>query len=101
MPAWGNVETLVTMQPITVDTGSDDRDGMLVMANGMLVAVLVQLATPDHEDAGNWFVEVALGQLKAHRAPTFGNLDDATRWMRKRLKTRDEPISTASKPGFL
>ena len=87
MPPRGNVETLVTMQPIAVDTGSDDRDGMLVMANGMLVAVLVQLATPDHEDAGDWFVEVALGPLRAHLAPTFENLDDATRWMRRRIRT--------------
>ncbi|MCJ2009309.1 hypothetical protein [Methylobacterium sp. J-092] len=86
MPARGNVETLVTMQPIAVDTGSDDRDGMLVMANGMLVAVLVQLAMTDHEEAGDWFVEVALGRLGAHRTLTFGNLDDATRWIRRRLR---------------
>ncbi len=86
MPARGNVETLVTMQPIAVNTGSDDRDGMLVMANGMLVAVLVRLATPDHEDFGNWFVEVALGPLGDRLAPTFGSLDDATRWMRQRLR---------------
>ena len=58
---------------------------MLVMANGMLVAVLVQLSTPKHEDFGNWFVEVALGPLRAHHAPTFRNLDEATRWMRQRL----------------
>lgn len=87
MPARGNVETLVTMQPIAVNTGSDDRDGMLVIANGMLVAVLVQLSTPEHENFGDWFVEVALGPLRTHLAPTFGNLDEATRWLRQRLRT--------------
>ncbi|MCJ2109959.1 hypothetical protein MKK64_01800 [Methylobacterium sp. E-025] len=56
------------------------------MANGMLVAVLVQLAMTDHEEAGDWFVEVALGRLRVHRTPTFGNLDDATRWVRQRLR---------------
>ncbi|MCJ2131016.1 hypothetical protein [Methylobacterium sp. E-045] len=86
MPGHGNVETLVTMQPIAIDTGSDDRDGMLVMANGMLVAVLVKLATPEHEQEGDWFVEVALGPLRVHLAPTFGSLDDATRWMRHHLR---------------
>nr|WP_246733175.1 hypothetical protein [Methylobacterium sp. BTF04] len=78
------------MQPIAVNTGSDDRDGMLVMANGMLVAVLVQLATPDHEHEGDWFLEVALGPLRAHLAPTFANLDDATRWMRQRLRAQSD-----------
>ncbi|MCJ2079727.1 hypothetical protein [Methylobacterium sp. J-090] len=86
MPAHGNVETLVTMQPIAVDTGSDDSDGMLVMANGMLVAVLVRLSTSGHEQEGDWFVEVALGPLRAHPAPTFGDLDEATRWMRRHLR---------------
>jgi hypothetical protein len=89
VPARGNVETLVTMQSIAVNTGSDDRDGMLVMANGMLVAVLVRLSTPGHEQEGDWFVEVALGPLRGHLAPTFGNLDDATRWMRQHLRVSD------------
>ena len=81
-----NVETLVVLQPIAVDTGSPDRDGMLVIANGMLVGVLVRVAMPESENAGQWFVEIGLGRLKGLRPPTFATLEEATRWMRRHLK---------------
>lgn len=83
-----NVETLVMLQPVVVDTASPDRIGMLVMANGMLVGILVRLDTPDHENEGDWFVEVLMGGMKGARAPTFATLDDATRWFRLQLKAR-------------
>lgn len=83
-----NVETLVMLQPIVVDTASTDRIGMLVMANGMLVGVLVRLDTPEHENEGAWFVEVLMAGMKGARAPTFATLDEATRWFRLQLKAR-------------
>ena len=81
-----NVEPLVLLQPIAVNTGSPDKDGMLVMANGMLVAVLVRIETPGYEGVGGWFLEVALGPLEGLQVPTFGALDDATRWIRRSMK---------------
>jgi len=81
-----NVETLVVLQPILVDTASPDQVGMLVMANGLLVAVLVRLDAPEHARCGSWFLEVGLGRLAGARAPTFDTLEDATRWMRQHLK---------------
>lgn len=86
MSSQGNVETLVVLQPIAVDTGSLDCSGMLVMANGMLVAVLIRLDTPGHENPQGWFVEAAFGRLSGLRVPAFDTLEDATRWLRKRLK---------------
>ena len=83
-----NVETLVMLQPVAVDTASLDRNGMLVMANGMLVGILVRLDTPEHESEGEWFVEVLMGGMKGGRAPTFATLDEATRWFRLQLKAR-------------
>ena len=84
-----NVEPLVVMQPVAVDTASPDRDGMLVMANGMLVGVLVHLDTPDHEhQVGNWFVEAAFGGLQGARPKPFDTLDEATRWFRLQLRRR-------------
>ena len=82
-----NVATLLVLQfqPIAVDTGSPDRDGMLVIANGLLVAVLVRLAEPEHDNFGSWFLEVGFGRLQGQRAPTFLNVEDATRWLRRRL----------------
>ncbi|MCJ2093093.1 hypothetical protein MKK67_11365 [Methylobacterium sp. J-072] len=86
MSKQGNVETLVVLQPIAVDTGSPDRDGMLVIANGLLTAVLVRLAEPEHDDVGSWFFEVGFGRLQGKRAPTFLSLEEATRWLRRNLK---------------
>ena len=81
-----NVETLVVLQPISVDTRSPDQTGMLVMSNGLLVAVLVRLDAPEHEQPGTWFMEVGMGRLAGMRAPKFDTLEDATRWIRQRLK---------------
>ena len=88
MSGRSNVETLLVLQlqPIAVDTGSPDREGMLVIANGLLVAVLVRLAEPEHDDVGNWFLEAGFGRLQGQRVPTFLTLEDASRWLRRRLK---------------
>lgn len=81
-----NVEPLVILQPITVDTHSPDQTGMLVMVNGKLVAVLVRLDTPDHDRRGAWYMEVGFGRLAGVRAPLFDTPEEAMRWMRHRLK---------------
>jgi hypothetical protein len=81
-----NVETLLVLQPIAVDTGSPDREGRLVLANGLLIAVLVRLDTPDHEVGNGWFVEAAFGRLQGLFPPTFDSLEGATRWLRQHLK---------------
>ena len=81
-----NVETLVVLQPIAVDTASPDREGRLVIANGLLVAVLVRLDAPEHEMPGFWFLEAGLGRLQGIRAPPFAALEDATQWLRRRLR---------------
>ncbi|MCJ2135535.1 hypothetical protein MKK69_15985 [Methylobacterium sp. J-026] len=81
----GNVETLIVLQPIAVDTGSPDHDGMLVIANGLLVAVLVRLAEPEHANVGSWFLEAGFGRLQGNKSLTFLDLEEATRWLRQRL----------------
>ncbi|MCJ2107342.1 hypothetical protein MKK70_18520 [Methylobacterium sp. E-041] len=80
-----NVETLVVLQPIAVDTPSPDNEGMLVIANRLLVAVLVR-PDAEHEAPGSWFVEVALDRLLGIMPPPFNTLEDATRWLRNRLR---------------
>ena len=83
-----NVETLLVLQPIALDTGSSDQDGRLVLANGMLVAILVHLDDPDHEVVSGWFLEIGLGRLQGLRPPPFDTLEDATRWLRQRMKSQ-------------
>ncbi|MCJ2109138.1 hypothetical protein MKK70_27960, partial [Methylobacterium sp. E-041] len=77
MDAHDNVETLLVLQPILVDTGSPDREGRLVLANGLLIAVLVRLDTPEHEVGPGWFVEAAFGRLVGISAPIFATLEEA------------------------
>ncbi|GLS46982.1 hypothetical protein [Methylobacterium brachythecii] len=81
-----NVETLVVLQPIAVDTDSSDCKGMLVLANGMLVAVLVQLNHSEEKQKGRWFIEAGFGRLRDLRQRPFDTLDDATRWLRQQMK---------------
>ncbi|MCJ2038802.1 hypothetical protein MKK55_07510 [Methylobacterium sp. J-059] len=83
MDARDNVETLLVLQPIMVDTGSPDREGRLVLADGLLIAVLVRLDTPEHEVGPGWFVEAAFGRLFGVSAPIFATLEEATRWLRQ------------------
>lgn len=79
-------EMRTAVQPISVDTGSPDREGMLVIANGLLVAVLVRLDDPEHDDRGSWFLEAGFGRLQGWNASTFPALEEATRWLRRHLK---------------
>ena len=81
-----NVETLVVLQPIQIDTNSPDREGRLVIANGLLVAILVRLDDPEHIRVGGWFLEVGLGRLQSARPRPFADLEEATRWLRNRLR---------------
>lgn len=66
-----NVESLIVLQPILVDTASPDQVGMLVIANGLLVAVLVRLDAPEHERRGAWFMEVGLEAVTDLRLRQF------------------------------
>lgn len=83
----GNVETLVVLQPILLDTASRDQDGRLVMANGRLIAILVHHEDLDEPANRGWFLEAGLGRLQGLRPARFDSLDAATRWVRLRLKT--------------
>lgn len=81
------VEALIVLRGIAVDTASPDREGMLVIAGGLLVAVLVRLDAPEHEMRGFWHLEAGFGRLLGIRAPPFATPEDATRWMRRRLRS--------------
>jgi hypothetical protein len=74
------------LQPVPIATGSNDEDGRLVLVGGQLVAVLVRLADPAHENlVGAWFLEAGFGRCKRARAPIFDDLDAAQVWIRGQL----------------
>lgn len=76
----------ITLQPTPVMTGSDDREGRLVLADGRLVAVLVRLTDEIHQgERGKWFVEAGFGPCRTAMPPVFGDLDEAEAWVRGRV----------------
>jgi len=77
----------IALKPIAVMTGSNDRDGRLVLVNGELVAVLVQLDSAAHGDQrGCWFLEAGFGPCNSPSHPVFRDLEDAQAWVVKRLR---------------
>ena len=55
---------MATLQRMPIATGSEDRDGYLIVRDGALVAVLVRLDMADHGDLrGKWYLEVAFEHL--------------------------------------
>ena len=74
----------LTLAPVRVGTGAADEDGRLVFAEGLLVAVLIQLAE-GHDAVGHWFLEHGFGRLDVPMSPTFADLQIAENWIASRL----------------
>jgi hypothetical protein len=78
--------TGITFQPIEVRTGCEDREGRLVLLEGVLAAVLVRLDDPIHDaDRGRWFLEAGLGSLFGVSPLPFADLDEAQAWLHGHL----------------
>jgi hypothetical protein len=68
-----------TFQPIAVETDSHDRDGLLMLADGRVVGLLVRLTGEAHDPAthGAWYLEAAFGRMERYRGALFASLDEA------------------------
>lgn len=77
----------VTLQAVQVRTGSQDKIGHLVRADGELVAVLVRIDDPAHDPAslGQWFLEAGFGPCNRDGSPSFGDLNAAVAWVGAKL----------------
>lgn len=63
-----------------VATNLDD-EGVLVLENGRLAAVVSRLSDPEHGSAqGQWFVEAGFGQC-AKQMPPFQSLEEVAAWV--------------------
>jgi hypothetical protein len=70
------------LQPVRVATGCADAEGVLVLRNGELAAVLVRLADEAHgDDVGRWFIEAAFGPQRPSTAPLFDAPEQAAAWI--------------------
>jgi hypothetical protein len=64
-------------QPVQIATG---EEGVLVFADGALVAVLSRLPDDLDDRAGHWFIECGFGRLYG-RYDDFARLTDALGWI--------------------
>lgn len=78
------------LQPVQVAIGSDEAESRLVLKDGALVAVLVQLSDSYGEDASRWFLELGFGRLNHPRSPIFADLDEAQVWIKQQLSDTPE-----------
>jgi hypothetical protein len=75
------------LEPKRVHTGSLDEDGLLVLLDGRLVAVLVRLEDHSHQDMiGSWFLETGFGPCRTNSPPIFGTVELGLDWIRSRLQ---------------
>jgi hypothetical protein len=74
------------VQKIKVATSSEEQEyGVLVLAGGCLVAVMVKLSGDYHEEAiGHWFLEAGFGRCTGTAPSTFATLGDALLWVAER-----------------
>lgn len=76
------------LQPTRV--AGPDADGLLVLSERGLVAVLVQLSSMHGEAAGQWFLEAGFGELDRHKHALFPDLDTAQGWIAARTQRNKE-----------
>ncbi|WP_407530069.1 hypothetical protein [Methylobacterium oryzisoli] len=80
------------LQPAQVGSlDSDDQKGLLVWADGRLVAVLVQLSAEYGSNAGKWHLEAAFGRVSHPKAGIFADLNEAQDWITERLNPLEFP----------
>lgn len=74
--------SMVVLQPVQVNTASQDREGRLVLADGCLVAVLVRLDGEEHGALrGQWLLEAGFGPCGEGPPSPFLSLEDAGQWI--------------------
>ena len=71
---------------IRIRTDSEDSHGLLLLANGELVAILVELADEIHGDArGQWTIEATFGLNAPKRPALFPSAIDAASWVSQNI----------------
>jgi hypothetical protein len=71
----------LSFQPVTLDSSTPDREGVLVFRDDQLLAVLTCLSDIHAELAGRWFVEAVFGDVPVVRAPIFDTADQFASWL--------------------
>ena len=69
----------MTLTPVEIETGSQDREGLLVFDGARLLSILVRLSEIHEERSGGWYLEYGLASKP--RGLAFDDLDDALAWI--------------------
>jgi hypothetical protein len=79
----------ITWQPVQVGLGSFEEEGLIVLVDGRLVAILVHLTGPydSLELRNKWFVEAGFGPL-SEKHELFSTLDEAEAWVRQHCEAK-------------
>lgn len=76
----------ITGRRIRVETGSDDECGVLLFADGRLLACLIQLIDEGHGALrGSWSVEAFFNPRWGSMRATFGSVDAAANAVTRKL----------------
>ena len=72
---------MLSFQPVNVDTGMEDENGLLIFRDGKLIAVAVRLESNSHaEMCGRWNIEAVFDGTRPPRL-TFDTLDELAGWL--------------------
>ncbi len=67
---------------VRINTDSTDSNALILLADGALVGVVVELSDECHgTDQGKWAIEAAFGLDMARIPPPFGSAIDAANWL--------------------
>ena len=78
----------ISFQPMRVLIDGHDSEGILILANGQLAAVIVRLDGEIHDprNKGLWHLEAGFGKCDARVAPpVFTTPEQAGAWVEKAL----------------
>jgi hypothetical protein len=88
----------ITLKPISVMTDGGGSEGQMILADGLLVAVLSRVTAEEtlgeQAQAEGWFLEAGFGPcgvLMSVTPPVFVDVDEAVAWVRTRLEAQFSP----------
>lgn len=74
---------------LRIRTDSADSNGLMLLDEGELVAILIELADEGHGDArGKWVIETTFGLDHAHPPLRFNCAGDAAAWVSDHISDR-------------
>jgi hypothetical protein len=82
---------------LRIRTDSADSEGILLLADGELVAILIKLADESHEqDRGKWVIETLFGINPLNPPALFDTADHAAAWVSQHVSQTAYALDASS-----